>query len=374
MSASESIAPPDWASVRAEFPALAYRTFLNTATFGQLPRRATAAVARHFEHRDELACADFLDWFDDVDAIRDSVAKLIHCSRDDIAFIPNAATGLSLLMSGIDWKPGDQVITLENEFPNNLYWPSLLKSQGVEFIEVPWSRLYDSLTEDTRLVAVSTVNYSTGFRVPVEELGRVLRDRGIAYYLDGTQSLGALQFDVRAVQPDMLAAHGYKWLLSPNGAGFMYVRPSLRDQLKPNVVGWRSHKDWRRVDSLHHGAPEFVDAAEKYEGGMLNFASLYAMGASLQMMLELGPDRIEARVLDLARQCAHVLECAGGQIEHRGSGIVTARFPDRDASALARSLKEHRILVSARHGRLRVSTHFYNNEEDLGRLREVLFE
>ena len=219
------------------------------------------------------------------------------------------------------------------------------------------------------------MNYSTGFRVPVGRIGRVLRDRGILYYLDGTQSVGALQFDVRAVQPDMLAAHGYKWLIVAEWRGLhVCAAVACATDCKPNVIGWRSHKDWRRVDSLHHGAPEFVDAAEKYEGGMLNFPSLYAMGASLQMMLELGPDRIEARVLDLARQCAHVLESAGGQIEHRGSGIVTARFPDRDASALARSLEEHRILVSARHGRLRVSTHFYNNEEDLGRLREVLFE
>lgn len=372
MSKSEFTTQPDWESVRAEFPALVNRTFLNTATFGQLPRSATNAVARHFEHRDELACADFLEWFDDMDEIRGSLGELIHCSAEDIAFVPNAATGLSLLMNGIDWKAGDRVVSLENEFPNNLYWPSLLKSQGVEFLAVPWGELYSKLTEETRLVIVSTVNYSTGFRVPLEELGRVLHDRGIVYYVDGTQSLGALRFDVAAAQPDMLAAHGYKWLLSPNGAAFMYVRPSLREQLRPNVVGWRSHKDWRRVDSLHHGAPEFVEAAEKYEGGMLNFACLYGMGASLKMMLTLGTDRIEARVLDLAQKCATVLEEAGGEIEHRGSPIVTARFRNRDASQLARSLKEHRVLVSARHGRLRVSTHFYNNEEDLAHLREAL--
>ena len=95
----------------------------------------------------------------------------------------------------------------------------------------------------------------------------------------------------QSVKPDMFAVHAYKWLISPNGAGFMYVSPELRERLRPNVVGWRSHKDWRRVDSLHHGAPEFVDSAEKYEGGMLNFPSLYAMGASVEMMLELGPER-----------------------------------------------------------------------------------
>ena len=143
--ASESISSaPDWAAVRAEFPALRDWTFLNTATYGQLPRAATQAVAHHFAHRDELACTDFLDWFDDVDAIRAFDRTADSLPRDDIAFIPNAATGLSLLMSGIDWKPGDQVITLENEFPNNLYWPSLLESQGVEFSRSPGRDFYEA--------------------------------------------------------------------------------------------------------------------------------------------------------------------------------------------------------------------------------------
>jgi cysteine desulfurase/selenocysteine lyase len=363
---------PDWEAVRAEFPALANWTFLNTATYGQLPKRSVDAVNGHFARRDALACTDFLEWFDDADAIRSSIAKLIHCSPGDIAFIPNAATALGLLMSGVSWEAGDQVIALEHEFPNNLYWPSLLKASGVEFLEVPWNRLYESLTERTRLVLVSAVNYSTGFRVPAEELGEVLRQRGILYYLDGTQSVGALKVDIQAVQPDMLAVHGYKWLISPNGAGFVYVKPSLREQLRPNVIGWRSHKDWRRVDNLHHGAPEFVSDAEKYEGGMLNFPSLYAMGASIDMMLELGPDRIEHRVLELADQCARVLENAGGEIDHRGSPILLARFRHLDVAQLSRKLREQRIVVSARHGRLRVSTHFYNDESDLQKLQEAL--
>jgi selenocysteine lyase/cysteine desulfurase len=272
----------------------------------------------------------------------------------------------------MEWRPGDQVLSLEHEFPNNLYWPSLLRTAGVEFITVPWPQLYESLTGRTRLVLVSTVNYSTGFRVPVEELGRALRERGILFYVDGTQSVGALEFNCGAVQPDMLAVNAYKWMISPSGIGFMYVSPEMRSRLKPNVVGWRSHKDWRRVDSLHHGAPEFVDGAEKYEGGMLNFPSLYAMGASLDLMHELGPTQIEGRVLALAARCANVLRECGAEVEHSETPIVAARFPDRDASALARRLKEQRILVSARHGRLRVSTHFYNDESDLSRLRESL--
>jgi cysteine desulfurase / selenocysteine lyase len=371
-SASNNPAPPDWASVRREFPALQDWTFLNTATYGQLPRAAVQATSAHYERRDAYACTDFLDWFDDIDAIRASVARLIHGSAEDIAFITNAASALSLLMDGIEWRPADQIIALEHEFPNNIYWPSLLKTSGVEFVTVPWERFYESLTDRTRLVVISTVNYSTGFRIPAEEIGRVLRERGILYYLDGTQSLGALQFDVQKVRPDMLAVHAYKWLISPNGAGFMYVSPEFRERLKPNVVGWRSHKDWRRVDSLHHGAPEFVAGAEKYEGGMLNFPSLYAMGASLDLIHHLGPDRIEARVLDLAERCSAALQSCGAEVEHGSTPIITARFLDRDASALAHSLKEHRIIVSARHGRLRVSTHFYNDQTDIDRLTAAI--
>jgi cysteine desulfurase / selenocysteine lyase len=375
MSSSEftSSALVDWGAIRREFPALQDWTFLNTATFGQLPRAAVQATALHYARRDALACTDFIEWFDDADAIRASAARLVHADADDIAFITNASSGLSVLMAGMEWKPGDQVIALEHEFPNNLYWPALLDELGVEFLTVPWSRFYESLTDRTRLALVSTVNYSTGFRVPAEELGRVLRERGILYYLDGTQSVGALQFDVGVVKPDMLAVHAYKWLISPNGAGFMYVSPALRERLKPNVVGWRSHKDWRRVDSLHHGAPEFVEGAEKYEGGMLNFPSLYAMGASLDLMHALGPARIEARVLSLAARCADVLRGCGAEVEHGDTPIVTACLPGQDAAAVARQLKEQRIVVSARHGRLRVSTHFYNDESDLEQLRDGLY-
>ena len=371
-SVSGRSASPDWGAVRREFPALQDWTFLNTATFGQLPHAAVQATALHYARRDALACTDFLEWFDDVDGIRASVARLVHATPSDIAFVTNASTALSILIGGLEWEPGDQVVSLEHEFPNNLYWPSLLSTSGVDFLTVPWSRLYESLTPRTRLVLVSSVNYSTGLRLPLEELGRELRQRGILLYVDGTQSLGALQFDCRAVQPDMLAAHAYKWLISPNGAGFLYVSPAMRARLKPNVVGWRSHADWRRVDSLHHGAPVFVDAAEKYEGGMLNFPSLYAMGASLDMIHALGADRIESRVLSLAAECADVLRDCGAEVEYSGTPIVTGRFPERDASALARSLKERRIIVSARHGRLRVSTHFYNDTSDLERLRAAL--
>lgn len=356
---------PDWNAIRSEFPALVHWTHLNTATFGQLPRRATEAVTSHFAHRDELACADFLDWYDDADRIRNKISRLIHCAPDDIAFVPNASTALGLLLAGIDWQPGDQVLTLEHEFPNNLYAPGLLQRFGVESIACPWEQFYESVNSRTRLAVLSSVNYNTGFAPPLAEIAEFLHARGALLFVDGTQSVGALQFDVSRVRPDMLAVHAYKWLLSPNGAGFFYIAPHLRERLEPNVIGWRSHRDWRNVDNLHHGVPELAATAEKYEGGSVSFALLYAMEASLDLLLEIGLETIERRVLELALKTREIVCELGAAVAHCGSSIVAARFAQHDVSALARALKERRVLVSARRGHLRVSPHLYNNEEDL---------
>ena len=189
------------------------------------------------------------------------------------------------------------------------------------------------------------------FTPPLAEIAAFLRSRGVLFYIDGTQSLGASRFDASRIQPDMLAVHAYKWMLSPNGAGFMYVRPDLRERLRPNVMGWRSHRDWRNVDNLHHGVPELASSAEKYEGGFVSSALLYAMEASVDLMLEIGPEVIEARVLDLAAKTRSICGNWEAAVEECGSPIVAARFEDHDVSALARALKEQRVLVAARRGR-----------------------
>ena len=235
----------DWNAVRAEFPALSNWTYLNSATYGQVPRRGVEANARHFEHRDQQACSDFLTFYDEAEAFRTPIASLIGAQPEDIAYIPNSSTALGMLAAGIDWKPGDNVITLADEFPNCLYLPALVDRHGVEFREVPWDKFYDAVDARTRLVVLSEVNYSTGFRAPVAEISRFLHQRGALLFVDGTQSVGALRFDVGESQPDILAVHGYKWMASPTGVGFMYVAPALRKVLRPNVAGWRTHRDWR---------------------------------------------------------------------------------------------------------------------------------
>jgi selenocysteine lyase/cysteine desulfurase len=159
----------------------------------------------------------------------------------------------------------------------------------------------------------------------------------------------------------------------------MYVSPRLREWLAPGVIGWRSHRDWRNHDNLHHGAPQFKGEAEKYEGGMLGFTVLYAMAAALELFLEIGPAVIERRVQQLTEKTRAALREAGATLlydryEHYDSPIIAAQFPGEDVSALARRLEQQKVLVAARHGNLRVSPHFYNDEDDITRFASALAE
>ena len=368
----------DWNQVRSEFPALERWTYLNTATFGQMPRRAEAAVAAHFAHRAELACADFLEWFTDHDCLRSRIAELVHCAPNDVAFFQNACSALALLVQGIDWREGDEVLTFEHEFPNNIYNTAYLESRGVVKKEVTGPEFYRALSDRTRLVVLSSVNYMSGFRPPLADFLRAAKAAGALVYVDATQSVGALEFEFGKYPADMVAVNCYKWMLTPNGAAFAIIPESTRAWLEPSVIGWRSDQGWREVDHLHHGAPRFKPTAERYEGGMLPSALLYALAANVGLFLELGPAKIEARVLDLAARTRQVMRDLGATLvydenpEWYNSQIVAARLQGIDASAASKALFERGVIASARRGNLRVSTHFYNNEDDIATLGREL--
>jgi selenocysteine lyase/cysteine desulfurase len=353
----------DWAAVRRLFPALERWTFLDTATFGQLSTRSEQAVLDHFARRREQACSDFLSWFDDHDRLRARIARLIHASPDDIAFFPNASAALGLLIRGLGLRPGDEVLTLEHEFPNQIYAPL---HAGANLVEAPPDRLLDSFTPRTRLVAISSVNYTTGYRAPLDRIAGECRRRGVPLFVDATQHAGALEFDFARIAPDMVAVNCYKWMLAPNGVAFAAVHERLRHRLEPLAIGWRSHHDWRNVTALWHGRPQLKASAEKYEAGMLPSALLYALEASVDLMLELGPSVIEQRVLELAGKVRALFDAA---LPYANSPIVAV--PMADAAEVAARLRRQRILVSARHGLLRISTHFYNNEADIERLADA---
>ncbi len=371
----------DWERCRQMFPVFEHWTHLNTAAFGPMPSTAVEAMTSHFRNRNLTAGQDFQEWFDRLDGIRAKIGRLIGCGPEDIGFCPNAGTALSWLLNGIPWREGDEVLAMAHEFPNNLYAPMLLDSKGVRFrpLDPPGGALapeaiLDQVTNRTRLVVLSSVNYSDGVRAPLDDIAPELRRRGVLLCIDGTQSVGVLRHDLRSTPVDFLLVHGYKWMLGPAGSGFFYAPDSTREWLRPTVVSWRSHYAWRDHESLHHGRPELPKSTQMYEGGVQPFSVLFGLEASLDLILECGPEPIESRALHLADQCRDMLRGHGAVAADltgaARSSIVSARIPGRDTVALRKSLDQRRVAVSAREGNLRVALHFFNNADDLERLSE----
>ncbi len=370
----------DWQQVRSQFPSLQHSVWLNTATFGQVPLRAQDAIRGHYERRNTLGPKDFLNWFAEADEIRADIARLFHVTADDVAFIPHTSSALSLIVHALDWEPGDEVLTFKNEFPNQIYAAALLEERGVHLRTVALARWRESLNHRTKLVALSHTNYATGEHADIHGMADAVHACGAVLYVDGTQTAGVRQVSFRASPPDLYAVNAYKWMNSPPGAGFLLAPADTRQWLEPHTVGWRSHKDWRNVNQLHLGMPEFAMSAERYEGGMLPFVNLFAMRESIRMVLELGMDAVEARVLHLTSLVCEVLRAEGAVPCHGDNGaghIVAATLPDHaDPGIVAKALEQRDVLVSARHGYLRISPHYYNDESDIAAfgmaLREVL--
>lgn len=361
-----------WPEIRSRFPALVGRTFLNSATIGQMPAAASDAIREHLLRRDRWAGADLVSWYDDLDRLRGKIGQLIHASAEDIAFVPSTAHALAILLQGMDWKQGDRILTLEDEFPNNSYAPAMLAKLGVEVVEAPRERFAELLDARVRLVVASTMSYVDGYRFPWQAIRPQLDRNGTLLFLDGTQGCGVLHLDMQEIRPDVFGVHGYKWMLAPTGAGFVYVKPEVRQWLAPNIVGWRSHHSWRDFGNLHHGMPEWSSTAERYEGCMQPVALLAALEASVDLFLEVGSREIESHALSLAEEVRRVAERLGGSVAHAGSPIAACQFPGHDAGELARKLEAQNVLTSARKGRLRVSLHLYNDASDVQNLAAAL--
>lgn len=375
--------PTDWAAVRKHFPVLSDWVYLNSATFGPVPTVAVEAIDEHFVERDRRASLNFLDWYTRADRIRDKIGRFVGCEGSDVAFIPSAGVGLSWLLYGMDWKSGDRILTLDEEFPNNLYAPQMLARLGVEVDRVPGGtrfdpqEMIDAVTGKTRLVLISAMDYASGLRPPLEQIGEGLGGTSTWFVVDGTQGVGALPIDVETCRIDALICHGYKWMCSPSGSGFMYVRQAFRDSIHPVAASWRAHREWRSVDDLNHGEADPPSEAGKLEGGIQNFPGLFAMEAVLDLFFSIGREELLERVAIVAQSAREVLREVGAQVTHDqhryfDSPIVTAAFPNADVSEMAGALRTRGVAVAARHGRLRVSPHFFNDLDDMAALKEAV--
>jgi selenocysteine lyase/cysteine desulfurase len=373
----------DWSRTRSDFPVTRDLAYLNHAGVAPISLRVEAAVRRYLDEATARGAWEYASFYDaEVERVRGRAAALLGARPDEIAFVKNTTEGLGLVANGLAWRTGDQVVTCDLEFPSNVYpWWSLA-GRGVETVllegeagRLPLERLEAALRSPrVRLVALSSVEYASGARNDLAAIGRLCRERGALFAVDGIQSLGCLPLDVRACGVDFLAADGHKWLLATEGCGVFFCARERIEGLTPRVLGWRNVVSDPGYDRYRR---ELRPGAVRFEEGSPNTAGIFGLGAALDLLLELGLEAIAARVLALTDGLVEGLRERGAEVlssrgPGEGSGIVAFRRPGEDPEATARRLRAARVFVVARRGAVRASPHFYNDEGDLARLLEAL--
>ena len=346
-----------------------------------LPRCAGDQLRAWAEDQEQNGVVHWPSWERNLGVIRRDAARLIGADPDEIAFVGSTTHGLGLVAEGFPWRAGDSVVTAAEEYPSNIYPWMNLASRGVTLRLVPsragriWvDDLAAAIDGSTRLLTISHVEFASGFKNDLDRLVELCRARDVALCVDAIQGLGPHVIDVRRTPVDFLAADGHKWLLGPEGAGLLYVRRDWIERLRPLGVGWHSV-----VAPFNSPGIEFrlKPSAERWEGGSFNMPGLQALGASVGLLLEIGPAAVSERILERAAAVRALARSAGWQVFGSShpedlSGIVALTRSGVDPDRAARTLRERGVAVASRRGRLRVSPHIYNNEDDLRRLDEGL--
>ncbi|OWK36002.1 aminotransferase class V-fold PLP-dependent enzyme [Fimbriiglobus ruber] len=371
-----------WAAFRSHFPVTGRWAFFDHAAVAPIPDTAVAALAEYASRLAGNGLADILFWVDRVAHVRRLAAQLINApAADDVMFVPNTTTGIGLIAEGYPWTPGDNVILAAEEYPSNQYPWLNLASRGVEVRTVP-SRgnrveiddVRAAMTDRTRVLATSFVQYGSGFRTDLAALGELCRERGVFFFVDAIQGLGVFPLDVQALPIDALAADGHKWLLAPEGAGIAYVRREWVDRLHPIGVGAHSV-----VHSFNYSTIDFrlKPHAGRWEGGALNVPGITALGASLELLLGAGIDAVSRRIIELtdylcARAPEFGLEVFSSRREPDKSGIVSLTKPGTPPKEIMKRCRAAGVIVNVRADRLRVSPHAYNTEDEIDRFLRVV--
>ncbi|HEV7999307.1 MAG TPA: aminotransferase class V-fold PLP-dependent enzyme [Planctomycetaceae bacterium] len=371
-----------WDDFRGKMPVVEKWAYFDHAGVAPLPG-PTAEVLIDFA-RDNAAngVANWTRWRTTVETARQLGAKLIGSETDEIAVIHNTTEGINFIAEGFPWQPGDNVVTLSSEFPSNLYPWLNLASRGVETRRVAAAEnervdpadIERACDARTRVLAVSWVGYKTGWRNDLAALAEICTRRKIFFFVDAIQGLGVFPLDVGKIPIDALAADGHKWLLSPEGAGLLYVRQSRLDMLRAIGVGWNSV---RHSGDFTNTRFDLKTDASRYEGGSHCLAAIAGLAKSLEILVGIGPERISAQLLKmtdqlcerLARAKLPVASCREGD---RRSGIVSFEVPGKDPLQLKKDCRAHGVIVNARAGRMRAAPHAYVNERDLDRLLEAV--
>ena len=362
---------------REEFPVTRQLIYLNHAAVAPLSRRAAGAMKDLADDALNYGSLHYDKWLDAYEGFRVATAKLIGAHRDEIALVKNTSEGIATVAMGLSWRAGDAVVIFQEEFPANLYPWQKLADKGVE---VRTLSLYDSLDRideacrGARLLAVSFVNYLSGYRANLKALSEICRRRGCFFFVDAIQGLGVIPLDVEELRIDALSADGHKWLLGPEGCGLLYVRRERQDEVEPVEFGWTNVAGY--TDYASRDLALRQDAG-RYEPGTLNTIGCFGLQAAIELLLEIGIADVEQSVLALTDRLAagaktRGYEILGGRTPGTTSGIISIRREGLDSRYLIKKMKDAGMLAAPRQGWARIAPHFYIEPEEIDRVLDLL--
>ena len=372
---------PNDTLINREFPQEPGLIYLNHAAVAPWPLRTREVVCQFADENVHTGARNYPRWLQKETQLRHQLQTLINApSSADIALLKNTSEALSVVACGLDWRPGDNVVSSAEEFPSNrIPWQAQQK-HGVLFKEIdirvaqPEQALLAACDARTRVLAISSVQYGSGIRLDLETLGSYCRERNILFSVDAIQSIGAMVMDVQAIHADFVMADGHKWMLGPEGIALFYSRPQARDRLELRQFGWHmaentdfGHRDW-----------EVARSARRFECGSPNMLGIHALSASVSLLTEIGMEEVQRRVLENTALLFDSLGDIPGirfltpaaQACH--AGIVNFTIDDVDMAGVHRELLQRQVICVYRGGGLRFSPHFYTPAENISKAVEIL--
>jgi selenocysteine lyase/cysteine desulfurase len=359
---------------RSYFPYLKNKIiYFNHASTGPITTIVKDRIESFLKERSEDKIDDYYGFKDVADKTKVMIGEMINCNEDRIAFLDNTTNGIIWLAQGIEWKAGDRIILNDVEFPANVYPFLQLKEKGVEidFIKstngiVTAEEIINSIHPRTKLISISFVQFLSGYRIDLEKIGKICKEKGIIFSVDAIQGLGAVRLDVEKFNIDFLASGTQKWLLGLQGLAFIYVRTELQDKMKSAPIGWLAVKDaWNLLDF----DLTTKETAERFQPGTLNNLGIYAFNSSMKLFKEFGFDEIEKQVISNSKYFIDELVKIGYNSpvlslpEKHLSGIVS--FRSENAQKIFDILSQKKIVCSLREGYIRFAPHFYNTKQEI---------
>jgi cysteine desulfurase / selenocysteine lyase len=358
---------------REFFPVTRNLTYLNHAAVGPLCLPAAEAMQGLAQDALDWGSLHYEQWLECYAGLRRGAARLVNGAAEEIAIVKNTSEGIATVAMGLDWRPGDKIVAFEEEFPANQYPWRRLESKGVRIewlpATAPLERI-DQAARGARLLAISFVQFLSGYRADLVGIGEICRRHGVIYFVDAIQGLGVFPVDVQAAKIDALSADGHKWLLGPEGCGILYIARGLQEQVAPVEFGWTnvaSYNDYASRDMTLR--PD----AGRYECGTLNTIGSYGLRAAIDFLLGVGIEKIAPVVRGLAGQIVEGVRARGYEVlGEPNAGIVSFRKAGIDSAAICTRLREHSIITAPRAGWVRASPHFYIEAEDIDKMLKLL--